>query len=681
MAEVATLLAAHAALPEPRQPAWGLGAGSGAAKRAFDECSEMIVPMLRALPHEGTLRILDVECAQGYFTLAIAQALVACGCAAEVVGVDRRAENIEFCEALAAHHGIPARFVRAACDAEFLERKEYANWDAALVLGALSDAADAEAGEAGEAKTTVSLLRKHSRVILRQISERRSPSPDDRLHAPRAFFRRLATFEAAPGGATRYLHVCSDGLAWVGGQWFAFDRVIDRSHPGVPDSFSGQRRFFLGVDTVVKAFRGDGRHGAFNRAELASEVAALQALQGEPGRYPAVLAQADDDDVVWLTRASLPGELLSERMASGSIDRDAIARGLLGELVRLESRGFHHADLRCWNVLINGEKVRLIDFGALVRTPSALQRLTLCAVLLEVARGQAGHEQPFYASVPPIDVYPPEWQPLVRYLLGAPQSGFRYEEALGILESSFAGARGRQRAPTRALELDADLLSAATQEHCEAFGSLREHDEAMERALAAAEGAHAAVLVEVGSLRARVHEMERARQVVEREHVKHASTLKGELQKSQTYATSLETRLEREAANVRIEREAVEAAQRAATGYSDSLKQSLDKSREYVDSLRDSLTQSQAYASSLEERIQRESADARQEREALQAARQDAAAHAEALQRELGATQDEAARLRHELETVRLEHAHMQRRFRWLKFLWPRAPNESREAE
>jgi SAM-dependent methyltransferase len=676
MADVATLLAAHAALPGPHQPAWGLGPGSGAAKRAYDECSGTIVSLLRELPREGALRILDAECAQGYFTLAIAHALAAQGRAAEVVGVDRDAANIEFCEALAAHHGIPARFVHGDCNAEFLERKEFANWDAALVLGVLPDGADAEDGRTGAA---ASLLRKHSRIILGEVPQGfRLPPFADHLQV---FSRRLATFEAAPGGAARDLYACSDGLAWLGGRWFAFDRVIERSHPGVPDSFSGQRRFFLGAGTVVKAFRGDGRHGAFNRAELEAEAAALQALQGAPGRYPAVLAQADDGDVVWLARESLSGEPLSARMAPGGIDRDAVARGLLGELAQLESRGFHHADLRCWNVLLDGEKVRLIDFGALVRTPSALPRLALCAVLLEITRGQAGHEQPFYASVPPIDAYPPEWQPLVRYLLGTPQSGFHYAEALRILEASAGGARDRHSAPAEAMALDAELLSAATQEHCEAFRRLRDHDEAMERALAAAEGAHAAGLAEVGSLRASVHELERVRQLVEREHVKHASALKVELEKSQAYATSLETRLEREASNMRGEREAMEAARRAATSYSDSLKQSLDKSREYVDSLRDSLAQSQAYAGSLEERIQRESADARQEREALQAAQRDAAAHAEALKRELDATQGEAARLRHELDAVRLAHARMQRRFRLLKFLWPHAPKDPKEPE
>jgi O-antigen chain-terminating methyltransferase len=633
MTDAAALLALHASMPEPRQPAWGLGAGSGAARRVHDERVATLLPLLEALPHDGVLRILDVDCAQGYFTLAVAQALATHGRAVEIVGVDRDARNIEFCEALAAYHGLPVRFVRATCDAEFLERKEDANWDAALVLGVSPDTADVEAKES---TASLALLRQHSRIILGEIPEgSRLPWSGDCRPAAQGFFRRLARFEAAPGGTARCVYACSDHLAWVGGQWFAFEHAIDRSHAGVPESFVGQRRFFIGARAVVKAFRGDGRHGAFNRAELAAEARALEALQGEPDRYPSVLAQADDGDVVWLARDCLPGELLSERMLSGGIDRDAAARGLLRELAHLESRGFYHADLRCWNVLLDGDDIRLIDFGALVRTPSALQRLALCAVLLEIARGEAGHEQPFYAAVPPIDAYPPAWQRAIRYVLGTPQPEFRYEETLRILLSSSEVAPGNDAAVVREWKLDDELLTSAGQELCEAFRRLREHDEAMERALAAAEYSNAAELAEVTALRARAHELEHARRRDEKEHAKHADSLTAALAKSQSYADSLEARLAREAADARAEREAMEAARRAASEYADSLKSSLDISREYADSLRASLEESQAYASSLGERL-----------DALQA-----------------------------------KHLRMQRRFRLLKFLWPREPQNPKESE
>lgn len=663
MSDVVKLHALHASLPEPRQPAWGLGANPDVAKRPHDERISAVLPLLLALPGEDTLRILDVECAQGYFALGIAHALAAHGRTCEMVGVDRNEENIRFCEALAEYHRVPARFACTALDAAFLGRHEHAGWDVVLMLGEAAVDADTKAEDLIAA---VAFLRGHSRIALCEVQADPRPFvPDaghlvDRMPAAHTFARRVAAFARLPALADQDLYACSDHLAWIGERWFAFDRVIDRAHAGVPDAFTGQRRFFLGTSAIVKAFRGDGRHGDFNRKELAAEAEALQALPREPGRYPVLLAQADDGDMLWLARECLPGQVLSERIASGDINRDAVACGLLGELAHLESRNFFHADLRCWNVLLDGKDLRLIDFGALVRTSSPLQRLALGAVLLEIANGHAGHEEPFYASVHPIDAYPPEWQLLLHYLLDTPQSAFRYAEALRILVSSLDGTAKRDAKAGAGPSWAGELLASATQEHCEAFRRLREHDEAMERALAAVEHVHAAGLGEVSNLRARVHELERARQLAEQEHVHYAGALKGELEKSQTYAASLEARLEREADDARIEREAMEAAQRAATSYSDSLRQALDKSREYVDSLRDALTQSQSYASSLEVRIQRESADAGIEREALQA---------------------ENTRLQLALAAAREEQAQMQQRFRVLKFLWPRGTAHPKEPE
>ena len=650
MADIAAVLALHASLPGPRQPAWGIGVAADAAKRAHDERIAGIIPLLEALPHEGALRILDIECAQGYFTLAIAHALAARGCKVEVVGVDQREENVKFCEALAAHHGISARFVCAAFDMKFVNRQEHARWDAVLVLGEAMIAAGAGTAEAVAA---TSLLGAHSSVAFCEMPQDRRPNVGccalaERLLATRAFSRRLTSSPGFPNGAVRDLYACSDHLAWVGERWFAFDRVTDRSHAGVPDSFSGQRRFFLGRETVVKQFQGDGRHGLFNRAELAAEAAALQALRGEHGRYPAVFAQSDDGDVIWLARESLPGELLSERMATGGIDRDAVARGLLGELAHLESRGFYHADLRCWNVLLDGDDVRLIDFGALVQTPSPLQRLMLCAVLLEIASGQAGHEQPFYVSVHPIDAYPSAWRPMLRYLLGTPQSAFRYEEALRVLTSPSGAALTPDAGG--GVKLDDELLSSATQEHCAAFRRLREHDEALERALDGEEHARSAGTAEVAALRARVQELERAQRATEQTHVEYTASLRAELEMSHDYAKSLEGRLAREAADARAEREALEAAQRAAVEYSDSLSQSLSRSRSYASSLNDALQKSQAYASSLEARIQRETADVRTEREALQAKQRETISRVDVLERQLNESRTYADALKAALD-------------------------------
>lgn len=745
-ADTSRLLAAHAALPEPYQPAWGLDASRGVARRDCDDRLAVVLPPLEALPCEGTIRILDLGCAQGYFTLAIAHALAKRGRDFEIVGVDYLEDNVRFCEALAAYHDLPARFVHAPVDSDFIGGVASEGRDVVLALNVLHHVQRQQ----GEVASVLGAIRAHSRVAFCELAQREEAlewvgawhADDDQLLGAYAFRRRLASFPTHLGDVRRPLYVCSDTQAWVGDRWSEFDRATERSHAGVPDAFAGERRFLFGRTEVVKAYRGEGSHGAFNRAELEAEAAALAILSDEPNRYPAVLGRSDDGDTVWLVRGLLPGELLSTCIDGGErIDRAAVVRGLLGELAHLESRGFHHSDLRCWNVLVTGDCVRLIDFGALVGEPSPLHRVALAAVLLEIAKGRLCHEQPFYAALHPLSAYPAAWRGLVRYLLETPQRTFRFARALEALDR--AGLR--TDAP---LAPAADVMVATAQEQAGGFRRLQEHLAGYERRLAATAKEFADAAAERVAL-------ESAR----REAEAHAISLANALAESQQYAESLEARLTREAADAVAQRKALESSTNEARSHAASLARALDESRAFGDSLqariasetadanaeRQALRKAQAAAAAyseslkaaldeskrfvavLQARIARETADAKREREAMQASQREGAAHAAALQQALdeshtyarslkealGESQTYAGSLEEALAESRLyidsmharlereaadakceraklmadiawwqaRHAQMQRRFRLLRFLWPHEANDPKEPE
>jgi len=690
-AGAARLLSAYAALPEPYQPAWGLDASRSMARRDCDYRLAVILPPLEALPCEGTLRILDLGCAQGYFTLAIAHALARRGRRFEVVGVDYLEDNVRFCEALAAHHGVPAKFVHAPVDASFVDAAESEGRDVTLALNVLHHVQRQQ----GKASEVMEAIRAHSRVAFCELAQREEGlewvgewhAADDQLLGAYAFRRRLARFPTHLGEVRRPLYVCSDTLAWVGERWFEFDRTVERSHAGVPDAFAGQRRFLSGRAEVVKAYRGEGPYGAFNRAELDAEASALAILADEPDRYPAVLARSDDGDTVWLARNLLPGQLLSKSIETGDrIDRAVLVRGLLDELAHLESRGFHHSDLRCWNVLVNANRVRLIDFGALTGEPSPLHRIALAAVLLEIAEAKLRHDQPFYATLHPLSAYPAAWRGLVRYLLETPQRTFRFARALETLGAAAhhdgSGQSGTRLAPA------ADVMAAAAQEQVDGFRRLQEHLMEAERRLAAAAMESVAAAAERAAL-------ESARQTAEAhaislgeslaESQQYAESLRQALDESRAFTDSLQARIVREAADASAERESLRNAQAAAAAYSDSLKAALDESREFAAalqariareaaearkereifassqreaemhalSLEKALAESQAFADSLQARILRETADARAEREAMQVSQRDAAAHAAALEQALGKSQAYVDSLKEALEESR----------------------------
>ncbi|WIG56567.1 MAG: hypothetical protein OJF61_002355 [Rhodanobacteraceae bacterium] len=747
-ADLARLLAAHAALPEPYQPAWGLDASRGVARRDCNDRLAVILPPLEALPCNGTLRILDLGCAQGYFALAIAHALAQHGRRFEIVGVDYLEDNIRFCEALAAHHGLPVRFVHAPVDADFLEAAE--GWDVALALNVLHHVQRQQGAAAG----VLAAVRAHSRVAFCELAQREEGlewvgewhAADDQLLAAYAFHRRLGRFPTHLGEVQRPLYVCSDTQAWVGERWFKFDRAAGRSHAGVPDAFAGQRRFFFGRAEVVKAYRGEGPYGAFNRAELDAEASALAVLSDEPDRYPAVLGRSDDGDMVWLARGLLPGQLLSTQLDSGQrIDRVAVVRGLLGELAHLEARGFHHGDLRCWNVLVDADRVRLIDFGALTSEPSPLHRIALAAVLLEIAEGKLRNDQPFYATLHPLSAYPAAWHGLVRYLLETPQRTFGFARALGKLEAASHGGSGQ---PGTRLAPAADVIAAAAQEQVDGFRRLQEHLIEAGRRLASAARESVDAAAERAALddarrTAEAHAVSLAKALEESQH--YAESLKQALDESRAFAGSLQARITREAADAMAEREALRNAQAAAATYADSLQAALDESKAFVaalqariareadearkerevfaasrreaeahaSSLARALAESQAFAGSLQARLLREAADVRAEREAMHVSQREASAHAAALEQALGHSQAYADSLKEALQEsqryagslqARLEreaadanreraklvvelagwqarHARMQHRFRLLKFLWPHETEDPKEPE
>lgn len=628
---VATLLAAHAALPESYQPAWGLDGSRNAARRGCDDRLAVILPLLEAWPEIGRpIRILDIGCAQGYFTLGIAHALAIQGRKVEVVGVDNLDANVRFCRALAAHHGIAVEFLNERFDANFFERHGDAQWDVLLALNVLHHMQRAD----DDVAAAVEAMRRHTRVALCELAQREEglawmhklDATDPRLFGSYAFRRQLASFQTHLGDVQRPLYACSDRLAWVAQRWFPFGHVAERSHPGVPDAFAGQRRFFFGSGVVVKAYCGDGPYGAFNRAELESEVAVLADLADEPRRYPSVYGRDDDGDLVWLARDLLPGRLLSERLSAGEpFDREGVVRSLLVELVHLEARGFHHGDLRCWNVLLHDGAVRLIDFGAMTRRASPLQRVALAAMLLEIAEGRLRHAQPFYAALHGLAAYPPPWHALVRCLLETPAEVFHYTLALAAFENSGAVSRSGPLVPAD------DVLAAIAQEQVEAFQRLQEHA---------------------------------------------------------TVTACRADALTQELAAAARERAKLEASRREAEIHAESLGQAFKEAQSYSSSLKDNLAESHAFAESLRERIERESADAATERAAFEAARRKAETFAESLHAALEESRQYADSLRARLEIAhgtiahwQERHARMQRRFRLLKFLWPRESEDRKETE
>ena len=480
--DTSDLLKRYALLPESYQPIWGMEAARDKARRACDDRVAAMLPSIEALPAGAVMRILDIGCAQGYFSFALKHRLAQVGRDAEVIGVDYLLDNIEFCKQVAKYHNSDVRFIYDQFDVDFFKRNDLGQFDVVLALNVLHHIR-ALKGEVA-ANGAMEAIRAHSRVLVCEIAQTREGlewvgdawhSSDDELLEGYPFCRKLAEFSTHLTEVKRPMYICSHSIAWLAGHWYPFSRALARSHSGVAASFAGQRCFLIGDDVIVKRYRGVGENGDFNRRELTAEEDVLHELDGEPDRYPPVLASEDDGEFLWMSRRILVGSLLLDHLKESEYDPDAVTFGLLWELAHLEERGFHHSDIRCWNVLLDKGKVRLIDFGAMTHEASPLHRVALAAVLAEVASGSMGSAEPFYRSLQPMGVYPISWRSLIRFLVASAQDKFTYAKALKI----FQGRREKEQIAEDAACFypSDDVLSALSLESCEAFMQQATHAE------------------------------------------------------------------------------------------------------------------------------------------------------------------------------------------------------------
>jgi O-antigen chain-terminating methyltransferase len=630
------LLEQYARLPESYQPVWGVDESRGLARRECDDRVAVMLPLIESLPANRPFRILDVGCAQGYFSFALKQRFSELGRDVEIVGVDYLIDNVEFCRLVAEYHQLDVRFIHDHFDGAFFERHDLGQFDIVLALNVLHHirALDGEVA----ACAALQAIQHHSRVLVCEIAQSKEAldwvgsswhASDDELLHGYPFRRKLAEFSTHLTDVKRPLYACSESLAWVAGRWFAFSQTLDRSHGGVSDAFAGQRRFLLGDGIIVKSYRGDGRYGEFNREELKFEREALTELASEAERYPALLADEDDGERLWLVRETLPGQLLSDRLCSDeTLDAEDIVLELLQELARLETSGFFHSDIRCWNALWRDGQVRMIDFGALRKEATPLHRVALSAVLLEIAERKIRHAEPFYKSLQPLDSYPLTWRPLVQFLIEKPQKEFSYAVAVSVFELRHASSQvivgDTQNYPS------SDILTALNDEHCSTFVDLSTHAEES------------------------LLNYERA--------ARHAEALAAELAKV--------------TANIASERQAVKNAATEADTYSNSLAHELDLARRRA-------SVSEEYAASLSARLDEMQKEQEATRELLQSETQRLATESHGYDQQAKQLEEQAQRfhseslvLKAEIQRLEAALAALRQRFRALKIIWPRSTKD-----
>ncbi|EGD09723.1 Methyltransferase/kinase domain [Xanthomonas vesicatoria ATCC 35937] len=358
-----------AALPEKYQPIFAHPELSDGSSRGCEDRLLLIRQCAQRLQAalERPLRVLDLGCAQGFFSLNLAAD------GHTVHGVDFLDLNVNVCKALAAENPLFAASFEHGTVEDVIDRLEPGQYDLVLGLSVFHHLVHARG-----ILSVSELCRKLSEKTAAGVFELAlheeplywAPSlPQDpaEILSSYAFLRLLSRQETHLSAVSRPLYFASSQFWYVDGIIGDFTSWTAESHAHGRGTHLQSRRYYFGPQVFVKRMTLAVEDRAeINLREFVNEV---EFLSNPPLGYPAprLIASLNDSRDLFLARSMMDGRLLSQAIDDGSAyDADEIIAQILEQLVLLERAGLYHNDVRCWNILITSEKrAVLIDYGAI----------------------------------------------------------------------------------------------------------------------------------------------------------------------------------------------------------------------------------------------------------------------------------------------------------------------------
>ena len=358
-------------LPERYQPIFKHDELSENVSRKSEDRLDHIVNIYKVFEKklDRPLRVLDLGCAQGFFSLSLAEI------GASVVGIDLSDINIEVCNQLANEHpGFNVDFQVASIEniIATLQRDQY---DIVLGLSVFHHIVYKEGIEFVQA-----LLKALGDNVAIGIFEFAladepmywgvsQPKDSQQLLEGFLFIHELDRHNTHLSTITRPLYVVSNHYWCLNDQIGIFDSCTTNSHALVQGTWKGTRRYYMADKLIIKMIRLDHDVlGTSNLQEYNNEVVFLKNISPS-SHFPKLLLYGQNQYEAWLVREKLPGDLLLDKiLCDGQYDVNCVLHDVLNELAELESLGFYHNDLRPWNVLITAEShASLIDYGSIAK--------------------------------------------------------------------------------------------------------------------------------------------------------------------------------------------------------------------------------------------------------------------------------------------------------------------------
>jgi O-antigen chain-terminating methyltransferase len=426
-----------AALPEKYQPIFGHPELSDGSSRGCEDRLALILAAAQRL--QGALgrplRVLDLGCAQGFFSLNLAAA------GHSVHGADFLDRNVDVCAALAAEAGLAKATFRCARIEDVAAALQADTYD--LVLGlsvfhhlvhehGLPPIVEIIAGIADKIGCGIYEVAVREEPLYWGPSQ---PKHASELLAPYAFLRVMSWQPTHLSGVERPLYFASQKYWYVGDDFRAFDSWRFQSHSMDMSSHQQSRRYFFSKHALLKQYSlVNPARREFNREEYENEAGFL-AVPPPQMRTPAMIEAVVDRQDCWLAREMLPGRLLLKLMDEHvPYAAERVVDGLIRQLVLLEECGLYHNDVRCWNLMIDGDsEPYLIDFGAISKTRSDCVwpvdlLVSLLITVREIFMAHVGPVLPVRRGLLDISMLPMRYQTAFANALAKPRDAWSFRE-------------------------------------------------------------------------------------------------------------------------------------------------------------------------------------------------------------------------------------------------------------
>lgn len=370
-----------AALPEVYQVIYGHPEFNRQASRLCQARLEAIGSVCEHLSSQlnRPLRILDLGCAQGFFSLSLAAK------GATVTAIDFQAENIALCRTLAEENPqLAVTFIQGQIE-DAIEALQSDQYDLALGLSVFHHIVHLHGVQ--KAQHWINQLVNNVSMAIFELAQQQEPlywassQPENAcsLIEQSAFWHQIASSETHLSPIDRPLYVASNHYLLLGdfcrrfSCWRAFPYA-----GGNENAHNRSRRYYFGegffcklIDLTSPDRRVLAEVLTRNQEELNREVNLLR--QPPPGLVvPRLITYGDDERHGWLVVSQIEGELISDLLLKNSQpDADKVLEDLLQQLVVLEQVGLYHDDVRLWNLIYDSQRqsTTLIDYGSVGRQP------------------------------------------------------------------------------------------------------------------------------------------------------------------------------------------------------------------------------------------------------------------------------------------------------------------------